>query len=95
MLCVSIFSITEQQRGWRVHVHSWLESHPYAKDQRASACGFQQQKAFMGNVGSDVLCFLVKEWVLNHTPDLVFIETAVNDGDTVLETGGDTQAVRR
>ena len=49
----------------------------------------------MGNVGSDVLCFLVKEWVLNHTPDLVFIETAVNDGDTVLETGGDTQAVRR
>ena len=42
------------------------------------ACGFHQQKAFMGNVGSTVLCFLVKEWVINNAPDLVFIETAVN-----------------
>lgn len=91
-------SITEQQRGWRVHVHSWLENHPYAKEDppwHPLACGFHQQKAFMGNVGSSVLCFLVKEWVINSAPDLVFIETAVNDGDTVLESDGDTQAVRR
>jgi hypothetical protein len=48
----------------------------------------------MGNVGSKVLAFLVDDWVNTHAPDLVFIETVVNDGDAVLETNDET-GVRR
>ena len=55
---------------------------------------FREVMAFMGNVGSDVLSFMTKEWILDEKPDLVLIEAVINDGDTVLETGKD-QSIRR
>lgn len=33
-----------------------------------------------------VLAFLTHEWVVKPAPDLLFIELAINDGDTLLET---------
>jgi hypothetical protein len=34
-----------------------------------------------------VLAFLAHEWVVSRSPHLLFIELAINDGDTLLETG--------
>jgi hypothetical protein len=42
--------------------------------------------AFCGNCGSKVLAFMVADWVVSHQPHVVFIELAINDGDTLLET---------
>ena len=36
--------------------------------------------------GSKVLAFMVADWVVSRRPHLVFIELAINDGDTLLET---------
>lgn len=36
--------------------------------------------------GSKVLAFMVADWVVARRPHLVFIELAINDGDTLLET---------
>jgi hypothetical protein len=47
-----------------------------------------------GFISRQVLSFLVDDWVNVHEPDVVFLETIVNDGDTVLETGDET-GVRR
>jgi hypothetical protein len=33
-----------------------------------------------------VLAFLAHEWVVSRSPHLLFIELAINDGDTLLET---------
>eukprot|EP00976_Prorocentrum_cordatum_P021616 440942-Prorocentrum_minimum.AAC.1 len=74
-------SITAQRAGWRPRVQEWLnERIPVNLDH-------YEFSASMGNVGSKVLAFVTDDWVNTHAPDLVFIETVVNDGDNVLETG--------
>jgi hypothetical protein len=37
-----------------------------------------------------VLAFMVADWVIARKPHLVFIELAINDGDTLLETDDET-----
>ncbi|KAK3236740.1 hypothetical protein CYMTET_53139, partial [Cymbomonas tetramitiformis] len=70
-------SITQQQAGWRPRIHEWLTN-------RFPSFGpLKLISAAMGNVGSKVLSFLVDDWVIRHEPDLIFVETVVNDGDTV------------
>ncbi len=74
-------SVTEQRGGYRPRVTEWL--------QRAGAtAGVQVEEvpAFCGNCGSKVLAFMVADWVIARRPHLVFVELAINDGDTLLET---------
>ena len=80
-VCYCGGSITAQRAGWRPALHAWLE--------QTFPCpgGLVARPAFMGNVGSTVLSFLVEDWIVEGEPDLVFLETAVNDGDYLLEVG--------
>ena len=80
-------SITEQKGGWRPYVQEWLQK-------RAVETAVVEQPAFCGNAGSTLLSFLVRDWVVAQAPDVVFIEVAINDGDTLLETG-DARKVAR
>jgi lysophospholipase L1-like esterase len=65
-------SITAQN-GWRVkslaHLHQLF---PEAR--------FSEINAAIGGTGSDLGVFRVKQDVLDHQPDLLFVEFAVNDG---------------
>lgn len=80
-VCYCGGSITAQRAGWRPALHGWLE-HTFP-----CPGGVVDLPAFMGNVGSTVLSFLVEDWIVEGEPDLVILETAVNDGDYLLEVG--------
>ncbi len=65
-------SITYDRRGWRVLVSDWLNrKHPNVK--------FRHINAGLGGTGSSVGFFRLEKDVLAHSPDLVFVEFAVND----------------
>jgi len=67
-------SITAQE-GWRVFSLSWLR-------QRFPRSRFSEINAAIGGTGSDFGAFRLTDQVLKFNPDLVFIEFAVNDGNT-------------
>lgn len=79
-------SITEQKSGWRPRIHLWLQRH--------LGRSLKAVNAFCGNAGSTLLAFTVRDWVLSAAPDLIFIEVAINDGDALLEAGGDPEKER-
>lgn len=79
-------SITEQKSGWRPRIHLWLQSH--------LGRPIKAVNAFCGNAGSTLLAFTIRDWVLSAAPDLIFIEVAINDGDALLEAGGDPEKER-
>ncbi|HAH44511.1 MAG TPA: acyl-CoA thioesterase [Planctomycetaceae bacterium] len=59
--------------GWRVKTTKWLQSEfPNAK--------IHEIHAAIGGTGSDLGAFRLEQDVLQHHPDLVFVEFAVNDG---------------
>jgi lysophospholipase L1-like esterase len=64
-------SITAQE-GWRPKTLKWF------KDQFPGA-KVQQINAAIGGTGSDLGVFRLKHDVLDHDPDLLFVEFAVND----------------
>lgn len=67
-------SITAQP-GWRVKsLAHFREKYPDAK--------FAEINAAIGGTGSDLGVFRVKQDVLDHQPDLLFVEFAVNDSGT-------------
>ena len=64
--------------GWRVQSQEWLEStYPEAK--------FEGIHAAIGGTGSDLGVFRVYNDALQHKPDLLFVEFAVNDGGAAPE----------
>lgn len=64
-------SITEAN-GWRPKTMAWFASHfPNAKSVEINAA--------IGGTGSDLGVFRLKQDVLDHKPDLLFVEFAVND----------------
>ena len=74
-------SVTEQRTGYRPRVTKWFESTAKRRGVRV-----EEVPAFCGNCGSKVLAFMIADWVVARRPHLVFIELAINDGDTLLET---------
>ena len=61
--------------GWRVKTLKWFkETWPQAKLSEISAA--------IGGTGSDLGVFRCRQDVLQHKPDFVFVEFAVNDGGT-------------
>ncbi|MBN2315718.1 MAG: hypothetical protein JXM79_17450 [Sedimentisphaerales bacterium] len=65
-------SITAQE-GWRPKTLNWFrEQFPQAE--------MSQINAAIGGTGSDLGVFRLKQDVLDHQPDLLFVEFAVNDG---------------
>jgi lysophospholipase L1-like esterase len=65
-------SITAQE-GWRPRTLAYFQkTYPQAK--------VSQINAAIGGTGSDLGVFRLKQDVLDHQPDLVFVEFAVNDG---------------
>jgi len=65
-------SITAQE-GWRPKTLNWFrEQFPQAQ--------ISQINAAIGGTGSDLGVFRLKQDVLDHRPDLLFVEFAVNDG---------------
>ena len=59
--------------GWRVQSREWLQKkYPNAK--------FEEIHAAIGGTGSDLGVFRLQRDVLQHQPDLLFVEFAVNDG---------------
>ncbi|WP_338875918.1 GDSL-type esterase/lipase family protein [Spirosoma sp. SC4-14] len=65
-------SITEAQGGWREQSLHWFQQQ-YPKSK------IEQIAAAIGGTGSDLGVFRLKQQVLDHKPDLVFVEFAVND----------------
>jgi lysophospholipase L1-like esterase len=59
--------------GWRPQTTAWLRQH-YPK------ASFMEVDAAIGGTGSDLGVFRLGHDVLDHRPDLVFVEFAVNDG---------------
>ena len=53
----------------------------------------RRRGARIGNCGSKVFAFMVDEWVVARSPHLLFVELAINDGDTLLESGGDDHSL--
>lgn len=65
-------SITAQN-GWRPKTLAFFQkTYPQAK--------FSEINAAIGGTGSDLGVFRLKQDVLDHKPDLMFVEFAVNDG---------------
>ncbi len=65
-------SITAQN-GWRPKTLAWFnQQHPTSKSVEINAA--------IGGTGSDLGVFRLKQDVLDHKPDLLFVEFAVNDG---------------
>lgn len=65
-------SITAQP-GWRPKTLAYFQkTYPQAK--------FSEINAAIGGTGSDLGVFRLKQDVLDHKPDLMFVEFAVNDG---------------
>ncbi len=59
--------------GWRAQSRAWLQQkYPNAK--------FEEIHAAIGGTGSDLGVFRLQRDVLQHKPDLLFVEFAVNDG---------------
>lgn len=59
--------------GWRIQSRMWLQKqYPQAK--------FEEIHAAIGGTGSDLGVFRLQRDVLEHQPDLLFVEFAVNDG---------------
>ena len=70
-------SITAQN-GWRPKTLNWFkEQYPNAS--------FGQIHAAIGGTGSDLGVFRLRNDVLRHKPDLLFVEFAVNDGGALPE----------
>ena len=65
-------SITAQQ-GWRPKTLDWFRSQFPKAD-------ISEINAAIGGTGSDLGVFRLQQDVLDHQPDLVFVEFAVNDG---------------
>jgi hypothetical protein len=65
-------SITEQ-RGWRPKSLSWLQ-------ERFPKARISEINAAIGGTGSDLGVFRLQRDVLDHKPDLLLVEFAVNDG---------------
>ena len=59
--------------GWRPQTTAWLRQH-YPK------ADVTEVNAAIGGTGSDLGVFRLEHDVLDHRPDLVFVEFAVNDG---------------
>ncbi|MGE9291264.1 MAG: SGNH/GDSL hydrolase family protein, partial [Puniceicoccales bacterium] len=64
-------SITEQ-RGWRVHTMNWFK-HKYPEVK------FTEVNAAIGGTGSNLGVFRLDRDVLEHEPDFLLVEFAVND----------------
>ena len=59
--------------GWRVQTFDWLKKqYPTAK--------LAHTNAAIGGTGSDLGVFRMRKDVLDHKPDLVFVEFSINDG---------------
>jgi hypothetical protein len=67
-------SITAQD-GWRVKSLKWFQ-------QQYPAAKISEINAAIGGTGSDLGVFRLRHDVLEHKPDLLFVEFAVNDGGT-------------
>ncbi|MFD1144252.1 SGNH/GDSL hydrolase family protein [Larkinella insperata] len=65
-------SITEAKNGWREQSLKWFQEH-YPK------ANLTHINAAIGGTGSDLGVFRLQQHVLEHKPDLVFVEFAVND----------------
>lgn len=59
--------------GWRVHTLKWLQ-------ERYPEKNLTEINAAIGGTGSDLGVFRLQQDVLQHKPDLLFVEFAVNDG---------------
>lgn len=70
-------SITAQN-GWRVLSLEWFK-------QQFPKSTFSEINAAIGGTGSDFGVFRLHDHVLKFKPDLVFVEFAVNDGNTATE----------
>lgn len=68
-------SITEAKDGWRDLTFSWFRLN-FPKT------AFYQVNATIGGTGSNLGVFRLEHDVFQDKPDLLFIEFAVNDGDT-------------
>ena len=66
-------SITAQD-GWRPKTLTWLR-------QQFPAADVSEINAAIGGTGSDLGVFRLKHDVLDHNPDLLFVEFAVHDSD--------------
>jgi hypothetical protein len=68
-------SITQAAGGYREQSAQWLQKqYPNA--------GITAINAGVGGTGSDLACFRLRSQALDHNPDLVFVEFAVNDKNT-------------
>lgn len=76
-------SITEAKDGWREHSASWLQK-------QYPAAAIQSINAAIGGTGSDFGVFRLRKQILEHNPDLLLVEFAVNDGDMSPETVRET-----
>lgn len=65
-------SITRAGNGYRDQVLSWLRS-------QYPGCTFEEIMAAVSGTGSDFGACRVQQHVIDHKPDLVFVEFAVND----------------
>ena len=59
--------------GWRIKSKEWF-SKQYPN------CKIEEIQASIGGTGSDLGAFRIQKDALNHNPDLLFVEFAVNDG---------------
>tara|TARA_Y100001972_G_C7662603_1_gene334433 strand:- start:1361 stop:2629 length:1269 start_codon:yes stop_codon:yes gene_type:complete len=66
-------SITQASNGWRDLTFSWFRLN-------FPQTAFYQINAAIGGTGSDLGVFRMERDVLQHEPDLIFIEFSVNDG---------------
>ncbi|RYC70099.1 SGNH/GDSL hydrolase family protein [Spirosoma sordidisoli] len=82
-------SITRADQGWRDQTVSWLkDQYPHAK--------FEQIMAAIGGTGSDFGAYRLRQHVLQHKPDLVFVEFAVNDhGKTAQQVKASMEGIVR
>ncbi|MCG2613373.1 SGNH/GDSL hydrolase family protein [Terrimonas sp. NA20] len=71
-------SITRAGNGYRDQVMTWL------KKQYPSA-GFEEIMAAVSGTGSDFGACRVQQHVIDHNPDLVFVEFAVNDNRMLMQ----------
>jgi len=70
-------SITAQE-GWRVQSRAWLK-------RQFPETGIEEINAAIGGTGSDLGVFRIQSDVLDHKPDLLFVEFAVNDAKALPE----------
>ena len=84
-------SITAQRLGWRSELLALWNDERAPQGMRGRPTLFGERvfgiDSHMGNVGTPVLNFLAHDWVIQHEPDLVFLDASVNDGDHIIENG--------